>query len=277
MLPTGYSYSLSVTRIDHNGAWLDADHQEILLPKLECPADLTAGRKVEVFIFLDRDARQRATTRRPAAEVDQFAFLQARSIGPHGTFLDWGLEKDLLCPFSEQPQRMLEGRRYLVRICHDPQGRPIASARLDRFVEKENQDLREGDEVELLLWAFTDLGLKTIVNNRYEALLYKDEVDQSLKRGQTRRGFVLRIREDRRIDISLRRPGAAGVNDARQVILSALDATGFLPLHDQSAPENIRNTLGLSKKVFKKAVGGLYKDGVVELTDSGIQLIKPTV
>ncbi len=276
MLPTGYSYSLNVTRIDQTGAWLDADQQEVLLPRREFPGELTIGMQVEVFIFLDRDARQRATTRHPAAEVDQFAFLQARSVGPHGTFLDWGLEKDLLCPFSEQPQRMLEGRRYLVRICHDQQGRPIASARLDRFVEKENQDLREGDEVELLLWAFTDLGLKTIVNNRYEALLYKDEVDQSLKRGQTRRGFVLRIREDRRIDISLRRPGAAGVNDARQVILSALDATGFLPLHDQSAPENIRNTLGLSKKVFKKAVGGLYKEGIVELTDSGIRLIKPT-
>lgn len=276
MLPTGYSYSLPVSRIDHTGAWLDADNQEILLPKLECPADLTAGINVEVFIFLDRDAKQRATTRQPAAEVDQFAFLQARNIGPHGTFLDWGLEKDLLCPFSEQPQRMLEGRRYLVRICHDQQGRPIASARLDRFVEKENQDLREGDEVELLLWAFTDLGLKVIVNNRYEALLYKDEINQSLKRGQTRRGFVLRIRDDNRIDISLRRPGAAGVSDARQVILTALQPSGFLPLHDQSAPENIRNTLGLSKKVFKKAVGGLYKEGLVELTEAGIQLSKPT-
>lgn len=274
MLPTGYHYLLPITRIDHSGAWLEADNQEILLPKLECPADLTAGRKVEVFIFLDRDAKQRATTRRPAAEVDEFAFLQARSIGPHGTFLDWGLEKDLLCPFSEQPQRMLEGRRYLVRICHDQQGRPIASARLDRFVEKENQDLREGDEVELLLWAFTDLGLKVIVNNRYEALLYRDEIDQSLKRGQTRQGFVLRIRDDSRIDISLRRPGAAGVDDARQVILSALQENGFLPLHDQSAPENIRNTLGLSKKVFKKAVGGLYKEGIVELTETGIQLTK---
>ena len=274
MLPTGYHYLLPITRIDHSGAWLEADNQEILLPKLECPADLTAGRKVEVFIFLDRDAKQRATTRRPAAEVDEFAFLQARSIGPHGTFLDWGLEKDLLCPFSEQPQRMLEGRRYLVRICHDQQGRPIASARLDRFVEKENQDLREGDEVELLLWAFTDLGLKVIVNNRYEALLYRDEIDQSLKRGQTRQGFVLRIRDDSRIDISLRRPGAAGVDDARQVILSVLQENGFLPLHDQSAPENIRNTLGLSKKVFKKAVGGLYKEGILELTETGTQLTK---
>ena len=276
MLPTGYSYSLTVKRIEHSGAWLEADDQEIFLPRLEFPGDLTSGKKVDVFIFLDRDAKQRATTRRPAGEVDEFAFLQVRSIGPHGTFMDWGLEKDLLCPFSEQPQRMLEGRRYLVRICHDQQGRPIASARLDRFVEKENQDLREGDEVTLLLWAFTELGLKVIVNNRYEALLYKDEIDQSLKRGQTRKGYVLRIRDDRRIDISLRRPGAAGVDDARQVILNALQPSGYLPLHDQSDPINIRNSLGLSKKVFKKAVGGLYKEGLIELTESGIQLSKPT-
>lgn len=165
------------------------------------------------------------------------------------------------------------GTFYLVHICHDQNNRPIASSRLERFVVKENRDLSEGEEVELLIWAFTDLGAKVIVNNRYEALLYKDEVPPELKRGEQHLGYVLRIRADHRIDVTLRRPGAAGVQDARTVILEALKADGFLPLHDQSSPELIRNQLGLSKKVFKKAVGGLYKDGLVGLEDQGVKLL----
>jgi predicted RNA-binding protein (virulence factor B family) len=167
---------------------------------------------------------------------------------------------------------MLEGRRYLVRVCLDRDGRPIASARLEKFLEKESQELREGEEVEVIVWAFTDLGAKLIVNHRYEALLYQDEIPAGLKRGDHLPGFVKRLREDRRLDISLRRPGLAGINDARQVILGALQKSGFLPLHDQSSPEQIRAQLGLSKKVFKKALGGLYKDGLLELTNQGVRL-----
>ena len=273
MLP-GHHYQLTVEKVDSQGAWLDAEGESILLPRRECPKDLSSGNSLEVFIYLDRNNQLRATTREPIAEVGQFALLQVSSIGPHGAFLNWGLEKDLLSPFSEQPQKMLEGRNYLVYICHDQQNRPIASARLEKFVEKENQDLREGDEVELLIWTFTDLGAKVIVNDRYEALLYRDEVPPGLKRGDRGQGFVLRIREDRRIDISLRRPGAAGVDDARTVILDALQEDGFLPLHDNSPPELIRSQLGLSKKQFKKALGGLYKEKRIELTHKGIRLLK---
>ncbi|NOY12503.1 MAG: hypothetical protein GXP51_02080 [Deltaproteobacteria bacterium] len=273
MLP-GYHYQLSVRNIDPQGAWLEADGETVLLPRRECPGELTSGSSLKVFLYLDRNHQLRATTREPLAEADQFALLKVNSIGPHGAFLDWGLEKDLLAPFSEQPQKMLEGRRYLVYICHDPQGRPIASARLEKFVEKENQDLREGDEVELLIWAFTDLGAKVIVNHRYEALLYRDELPTGLKRGDCCQGFVLRIRDDQRIDVSLRRPGAAGIVDAREIILTALQHEGFLPLHDQSPPEQIREQLGLSKKQFKKALGGLYKDRRIELSHKGVRLLK---
>ncbi|PLX99685.1 MAG: hypothetical protein C0622_10140, partial [Desulfuromonas sp.] len=167
---------------------------------------------------------------------------------------------------------LLEGRRYPVYVYLDREGRPTASARLEKFLLRENEDLQEGDEVELMIWAFTDLGAKVIVNNRYEALLYRDEVPAGLKRGDRTTGYVLRIRPDQRIDISLRRPGAAGVTDAREVLLAALKEEGVLPLHDQSSPEEIREQLGLSKKVFKKAVGGLYKDGVIVLVDGGIKL-----
>ncbi|MBE9486180.1 MAG: hypothetical protein IMY82_03300 [Chloroflexi bacterium] len=273
MLP-GYHYQLTVERIDPQGAWLNTDGEQLLLRRRECPGELAPGATIEVFIYLDRNNRLTATTRQPFAAADQFALLKVSSIGPHGAFLDWGLEKDLLAPFSEQPQKMLEGRRYLVRICHDQEGRPIASARLEKFLEKENRDLQPGEEVEVLIWAFTDLGAKVIVNNRYEALLYRDEIPAGLKRGDCCRGFVQRIRADQRIDVTLRRPGAAGITDAREIILEALQAEGFLPLHDQSPPELIRSRLGLSKKQFKKALGGLYKDGLVELGHKGVRLLK---
>lgn len=272
MLP-GNHYRLTVEKIDPKGAWLFGEGQTLLLPRAECPAQLTPGTELDVFIYLDRNNRFAATTRSPLAEVGQFALLQVTSIGPHGAFLDWGLEKDLLAPFSEQPQRMLEGRRYLVYLCRDQQNRPIASARLEKYLQRENKDLREGDEVELTVWAFTDLGAKVIINNRYEGLLYRDELPPGLKRGDQGVGFVGRIRDDRKIDISLRRPGAAGIADAREVLLDALAEDGFLALHDGSPPEQIRNQLGLSKKQFKKALGGLYKEGRIELSEQGIKLL----
>ncbi|MEA3544661.1 MAG: S1-like domain-containing RNA-binding protein [Thermodesulfobacteriota bacterium] len=274
MLLSGYRHELKIKSITPKGIWLHAQEEQIFLPRRECPDEVNLEDSIEVFLYLDRDNKPKVTTRMPLTQVGEFALLKVKNIGPHGAFLDWGLEKDLLSPYSEQTQKMEEGRRYLVHICHDQENRPIASSRLERFVVKENRDLNEGEEVELLIWAFTDLGAKVIVNNRYEALLYRDEVPPGLKRGEQHIGYVLRIRADHRIDVTLRRPGAAGVKDARSVILEALEIDGFLPLHDQSPPEQIREQLGLSKKVFKKAVGGLYKDGLVELGDNGIKLQK---
>ncbi|WP_321390271.1 S1-like domain-containing RNA-binding protein [uncultured Desulfuromusa sp.] len=272
MLLPGYRYALKIKSIEPEGAWLNSQEEQFFLPRRECPGEINEGETVEVFLYLDRNNEKKITTQMPFAQVGEFAMLNVQSIGPHGAFLDWGIEKDLLAPYSEQAQKMVEGRSYLVHIFHDHENRPIASSRLERFLVKENRDLREGEEVELLIWAFTDLGAKVIVNNHYEALLYKDEIPVGLKRGELHRGYVLRIRADHRIDVTLRRPGVAGIQDARDVILDALKIEGFLPLHDQSPPELIRNQLGLSKKVFKKAVGGLYKDGLVELTGRGIKI-----
>ena len=274
MLAAGFFYRLIVAQIDQRGAWLKAEDEKLLLPARECPEGIRPGQEMNVFLYIDRGSIRRITTKIPFAQVGEFAFLEVKSVGPHGAFLAWGLEKDILCPFKEQGQKMLEGRRYLVRICHDREGRPIASSRVDQSVRKENRDLVVGQEVDLLVWAFTDLGAKVIVNHTYEALLYQDELPPGLKRGDKSPGFVLRIRADHRIDVTLRRPGVAGIMDARQVILEALDeGGGTIALHDQSPPEQIRSQLGLSKKVFKKAVGGLYKEGLIELNTKGIKLV----
>lgn len=272
MLIPGYRYTLPVVKVDQNEVCLQTDSEKLKIPRRLCPDEIRSGQELEVFIYLDRGNKMRATPRLPVAQVGEFALLQVTSVGPHGAFLDWGLEKDLLAPHPEQAQKMLEGRRYLVRVCQDDNNRPIASSRLEHYLEQENSDLVEGQEVELLVWAFTDLGAKLIVNNRYEALLYRDDVPADLRRGDHLTGFVRKIRDDRRIDIGLSRPGAAGVKDARSVILEALEEDGFLDLHDQSPPEQIRSRLGLSKKVFKKAVGGLYKDKVITLGEDGIRL-----
>jgi predicted RNA-binding protein (virulence factor B family) len=273
MMTSGYRYILKVDRIETKGAWLSDQKTEVFLPKSECPADLSPEAELEVFVYLDRNGQTTATTQMPTAAVDEFATMRVQSVGAHGAFLDWGLSKDLLSPFAEQAKKMLEGRRYLVRVCHDSQQRPIATSRFDKYLSRENRDLEEGQEVDLIVWTFTDLGAKVIVNNYYEALLYQNDIPPGLKTGDELTGYVSRIRPDQRIDISLSRPGKSGVDDARETLLELLQTHGFLPLNDQSPPELIRERLGMSKKQFKKAVGGLYKDGLVKLEEDGIRLI----
>jgi hypothetical protein len=164
------------------------------------------------------------------------------------------------------------GRRYLVKVCLDSLGRLVGTARIDRCLEKEAIDLAEGEAVEVVIWEFTDLGARVIVNDLYAGLLYRDELKGGLKRGDRLRGYVKRLREDRKVDVTLHKVGAEGVEEAKAVILAALRPDGFLPLHDQSPPALIQQALGMSKKTFKKAVGGLYKAGLVEPGADGIRL-----
>jgi predicted RNA-binding protein (virulence factor B family) len=183
--------------------------------------------------------------------------------------------KDLLAPFSLQPERMQVGRRYLVKVDLDQQGRPFANARIEECLDQGETGLREGDSAELLIWQLTDLGARVIVNQRFPALLYRDELPAGACTGMQLTGYVKRLREDGKVDVTLRKVGAEGVYDARDVILRALAAHGgTLALHDGSSPAAILKALGMSKKTFKKAVGGLYKDGLVTLSDEGVMLKK---
>jgi predicted RNA-binding protein (virulence factor B family) len=160
-----------------------------------------------------------------------------------------------------------------VKVDLDPQGRPFASSRIDDCLDRSRPDLREGDRVALTVWQLTDLGAKVIVNHRFPALLYRDELPAGTSIGMQLSGYVKRLREDGKLDVTLRKVGAEGVSEARDVIVRTLAAHGgSLPLHDQSSPAIIREALGMSKKTFKKAVGGLYKDGLVTLTAEGVAL-----
>lgn len=266
---------LKIHHIDDYGAWLKAGRYQILLPAAEVTPSMKKGDRLEVFLYRGSSGDVVATLRRPKAQVGEFALLQVSAVTRHGAFLDWGLEKELLVPFSEQPERMRVGRRYLVKVCLDSLGRTVGTARIDRCLETEKIDLHEGQEVALTLWDFTDLGAKVIINELYGGLLYQDELPPGRRRGDRLKGYIKRVREDGKIDVTLRKTGAEGIEEAKSAILAALQPDGFLPLHDQSPPADVRAALGISKKTFKKAVGGLYKAGTVELTDAGVRLKKP--
>jgi len=263
---------LRVARIDKKGIWLEAGEMLAHLPAREAP-QAVPGEELEVFLYQVIPGELQATRRPPLAQAGEFALLKVRAVGPHGAFLDWGLAKDLLAPLSLQPERMQAGWSYLVKVAVDQQGRPFANARIDECLDRERPDLHEGDAVELMVWQLTELGAKVIVNHRFPGLLYQDELPAGTYIGMELAGYVKRLREDGKLDVTLRRVGAEGVLDAREVILKVLAANGgSLPLHDGSSPLLIKQTLDLSKKSFKKAVGGLYKDGLVTLTAEGVSL-----
>lgn len=267
-------HTLSIVRIDQKGIWLAARERLAHLPKREAPL-AQPGEQLEVFLYQVVENELQATLRPPLAQAGEFALLTVRSVDQHGAFLDWGLAKDLLAPYSLQPEKMIVGRKYLVKVDVDQQGRPFANARIDECLDLSDSGLQEGDQVQLQVWQLTDLGAKVIVNNRYPALLYRDELPSGSMVGRKLTGYVKRVREDGKLDVTLRKTGAEGVADAREVILKSLAANeGSLPLHDQSPPDLILHLLGMSKKTFKKAIGGLYKDGLVTLTPEGVVLKK---
>lgn len=273
MLEFGHMNLLKVYAIDDDGAWLRIGRQEALLPKRELTEVISPGDMLDVFVYADASGQSVATLRKPRAEVGEFALLRASQVNVHGAFMDWGLAKDLLVPLKEQPEPMKSGRRYLVGVRLDRQGRPIGTARIDKCLCSADETLGDGQEVELIVWQFTDLGAKVIINHRFGGLLYRDEIGDRLNYGDHLKGYIRQIRPDGKIDCTLNMGTRDDRDDAKAKIMQALlDNQGFLPLHDKSPAEEIQNMLGMSKKLFKKGVGGLYKTDLIELTDDGIQL-----
>jgi predicted RNA-binding protein (virulence factor B family) len=273
MLELGRMQQLPVAAIDAQGAWLLAGRERVLLPQRELPADLKLGVYLSVFVYGDATGKPVASLRRPKALVGEFAFLKAVKVGPHGAFFDWGLEKDLLVPHKEQPEPVQPGRSYVVKVRLDRQGRPLGTARIDKCLSNAEIELSAGEQVELLVWGFSALGARVIVNQRHAGLLYRDEIGNRLNVGDRLTGFVKRLRADHKIDVTLRQGAATELDAAKGKIMAALSrGGGILALHDHSPPALIEAQLGMSKKLFKKAVGGLYKGGLVTLSEHGIAL-----
>lgn len=257
------------------GVYLDgAELGEILLPKRYVPHNFRPGDEVDVFLYFDSDDRIIATTEKPRATVGEFALMRAKSVDKFGAFMDWGLMKDLLVPFREQKVNMVEGRSYIVHVFIDKRSNRIAgSAKLEQFLDRIPPEYEPGQQVELMIWQATDMGYKAIINHFHQGILYANEVFQKLNVGQTLIGYVKKIREDQKIDLSLYPIGYAKVGEQTDPIVKYLEIQGgFAPLTDKTAPDEIYSLFGISKKTFKRALGALYKDGKIVIEKNGIRL-----
>ncbi len=277
MIEIGKSCRLEVVKQVEFGVYLDAqDLGQVLLPSKVVPKECHVGDMVNVFLYLDSQDMVIATTRRPLGQVGQFAFLEAKVNGPYGAFLDWGLDKDLLLPFGEQHREIEEGKSYLVHIyTSHVDDRIVASSKIDRFLDLEEPKYAEGEEVSLIIGGTTDLGYKAIVNNSHWGVLYKNEVFTRLSFGQKIKGFIKRVRSDGKIDLSLQKGVKEELDKHSMTIMFKLkQAGGFLPLNDKTDAEVIYAKLSMSKKAFKKSIGGLYKKQQITISPDGIRLVE---
>lgn len=247
---------------------------DILLPKRYIPKGTKIGDELDVFIYLDQDERPIATTQKPLAMVGDFAYLRVAWTNEHGAFLDWGLMKDVFCPFREQKMRMEKDRSYIVHIHLDEDSyRIVASAKIEHFLSKEAPEYQKGDKVDILVWQKTDLGFKVIIDNKFQGLIYNDQVFRNLHTGDRAKAYISAIRPDGKIDVALQKEGREQTLDFAERLYEYLfKHDGYCPYTDKSAAEDIYAEFNVSKKVFKKAVGDLYKRRLITLAPDGIEL-----
>lgn len=275
-LQLGLINRLTVSRSADHGLYLSGGPEDILLPKRYVPDGTAVGDELDVFVYLDNEERLVATTEKPLAQVGDFAWLEVAWVNQFGAFLDWGLMKDLFVPFREQKMKMQKGRSYLVHVHLDPETyRIMASAKVERYLSTAWPPYHGGDEVEVLVWQKTDLGFKVIVDNRFAGLLFDDEIFRELHSGDRLRAYVKQVRPDGKIDLSLQKKGQKAVADFSETLLEHLRTNnGFSALGDKSPAEEIYAIFGVSKKVFKKAVGDLYRRRLITIEDDGLHLNK---
>ena len=249
---------------------------KVLLADKKPPANCQVGDSLSVFVYVDNEGHLAATTKIPLAQVDEIAYLKVVSLNYVGAFLDWGLPKDLLVPFSEQHHELEVGQSYLVKIFLDEQHRMVATTKIDKFIsDTADEDLSEGLAVDLLIADKTDMGVKAIINHSYWGMLYANELFQPVSKGQKLTGYIKHIRDDLKIDLSLQLQGyVKKVLPLTDSILNALKAhNGVLMLSDKSPPETIYAMFGVSKKVFKQAIGALYKQQKISIEKTEIRLL----
>ena len=248
---------------------------DILLPTKYVPQDIAIDDEIEVFVYRDSGGRIIATTIEPYCIAGEFDFLECKQLTQYGAFVDIGLEKDILVPFKQQVQEMYQGNYYVTHVYLDNiSQRLVGSTRLNKFFAEKVDDIEKFDKVKLMIYNKTDIGFAVVVNNKYRGLLYDNEVYEDLEIGDKIYGYVKKIREDARIDVTLQQPGYANVDVQAQKILDVLkENDNFLALTDKSNPEIIKDVLGMSKKTFKKSIGLLYRQRIINIDEKGVHLI----
>lgn len=276
MVNIGQMNRLEVLKQVDFGYYLDGGEDgEILIPQKYVPEDIEIGGEIDVFVYPDSEDRLIATTETPLAMVGDFAWLKVKEVNNVGAFLDWGLLKDLLVPYSEQKKEMKPGLSYLVFIYLDDETeRVVASTKINLFLDNVPAEYYEGQQVDLIIGNPTDLGFNVIINGLHSGLIYSNEIFQPIKPGEKLKGFVRKIREDEKIDVELQKSGGRHIDDSARIILDKLKSSGgYLEVNDKSSPETIKHVFGISKKVFKKAIGGLYKSRKISIEENGIRLL----
>ena len=277
MLTIGTYHTLRIDRTTLVGLFLTDGTNDVLLPIKYVPKNFEIGDEIEVFVYLDHEERPVATTLQPYITLNDYAFLRVNYTNEYGAFMDWGLEKDLFVPFKEQARPMEQGKRYMVHMTLDEKtNRLIGSSKLNQYLSKEPLNLEQGHEVDLIISHITDLGINVIINGTHKGLVYKNEVyDDKIRPGDKTKGYIKMIRPDGKIDVTLHKVGVEGIEENAQVVLDELKASkGFLRLNDNSEPEDIKTILKMSKKTFKKSIGTLYKQKLIEIKEDGIYLIQ---
>ncbi|MDY1047939.1 S1-like domain-containing RNA-binding protein [Pseudomonas coleopterorum] len=278
MALVGRYNALQVVKHTDFGLYLDGGADgEILLPNRYIPKDIPSEDEdwLNVFVYLDSEDKLLATTEKPKVQVGEFASLKVVEINSIGVFLDWGLPKDLLLPFSEEKRQMKAGEYCVVHVYLDKRTRRItATARLDRYLDKVPPAYQVGQEVDLLVVEETDMGFKAIINNAHWGLIHKNEVFKFLRSGKQEKGYIKELRSDGKIALSLQPVGAHLASSLNAQILDKLRANqGTLPVSDKSDPQVISDLFGVSKGNFKKAIGALYKDGQIVIHADRIELV----
>lgn len=267
---------LKVCRTDSEGVYLqDKKEREIFVPNEDIKKDLDLGSSVDVFIYKDRT--RKVSMQLPYAQVEEFAFLTVNAVIDSGAYADWGLEKDLFVPKEEQMGPLEIGTSYLFFIYEDEDNGTIrGSQRIEDFVFFDEIDVQRGDQVDLLLYRQSELGINVVINNLYHGLIFTSDIHKEVSIGDHMKGYVKQIREDGKIDVLLEPLGyKKSVESNTDTLLNAIQNAGdFLALTDKSKPEEIKSVLGLSKKAFKRAAGHLYKKKLIEIRTDGLYLLK---
>ena len=276
LMENGKVNKLKVARVEDQGYYLiDDKGEEVLLPSEKIERSLKEGEEIEVFIYKEKSLI--ISSKLPYVQMEQFENLKVTQVNELGALVDWGLDNDLLVPFDEQISEMKEGQSYVVFVFEDEEtGVLRGSQRVDEFVFFDEVDVKRGDEVDLLLHRESDLGVNVIVNNLYKGLIFKSDLHKKVKMGDRTKGYVKQVREDGKIDILLEPLGyKESVVSNTQAVLNVLKAhENFIPLTDKSDPNDVKRILGLSKKAFKRAVGHLYKQKLIDIRQDGIYLLK---
>ncbi len=271
----GQTQILKIAEKNYSGLFLEDENGErAFLPKIFASEDAEVGSEMEVFVYQDDD-KLKATTEKPTAEIGEFAVMTCVQALPSGAFMDWGIIKDLFIPYQEQKLKILEGKRYLVYVYVDEKmGLITGTTKFKRNPQYEDLPFRKGDKVNLIIMGESELGWNVIINKKYIGLIYTSDVYKRLFPLSDEVGYIKTIREDGKIDVSLQPEGYDNIDEFQQVILEKLESNyGLLYLSDKSDPEEIKQELQMSKKNFKKAIGGLYRDKKIEILEDKIRLV----